>query len=89
MGNPKQRVTSFPTPLTSQVYGVVGNDKGYAVIATFNRDKCAILPTATSQYATGCVLIATNSVTTPSTTTAIWVNLGTPTTPTWTALTVN
>lgn len=89
MPNPKTFVTGYPTQITTQVYATLANNKGYAVIAYFDREKSATLPTTTSQFAAGCILINTAGSQSVSTTTAIWVNTGSATTPSWTALTIN
>ena len=86
---PKMIVSNTPTPITSQCWAGIANDRGYAILAWFDGQNSATLPTTTSQFAAGCILINTNHQVALSTTTAIWVNLGSATTPTWTALTIS
>jgi hypothetical protein len=85
----KTIVTNTPTKLATQVFAGVANDRGFAIIAWFDGDNSTVLPTLTSQYAAGCILINTKHTTAVSTTTAIYVNTGSATTPSWTALTIS
>lgn len=89
MPNPKSIVTNHPTQITTQCWAALADNRGYAIIAHFNADNSATLPTTTSQFASGCVLISSNTTKGVSTTTAVWINTGSPTTPTWTSLTIN
>jgi len=89
MGNPKTFITNTPTKLTTQLYAGIANDRGFAIIAWFDGDNSATLPTLTSQYAAGCILINTKHTTAVTTTTAIYVNTGSATTPSWTPLTIS
>lgn len=89
MGLPKTIVTNTPTKITSQCYAGIANDKGFAILAWYDGDNSNTQPTTTSQFAAGCILINTAHTTARSTTTAIWVNTGSATTPTWTSLTIS
>lgn len=89
MGLPKTIVTNHSFQISSQCWCSLANNDGFAIIAHFDGDDSMTLPTLTSQFAAGCILINTRHTANVSTTTAIWVNTGSPTTPSWTSLTIS
>lgn len=89
MPNPLQVGTNHPFKIASQCFGLLANEKGYFVNASFNGDQSNTLPTATSTFAAGCFLQNTRLTSSVTTATAVWVNTGSATTPTWTVLNIN
>lgn len=85
---PKAIITNTPTQITSACYAGMGNKRGYATVAYNDFTLCG-LPTVTSQFAAGCILINDSASAAVTSTTAVWVNLGSATTPSWTVLTIS